>query len=245
MSPPEPDAPSLMDRLVRSVSGLDVFDLIRRLLCCAVISACGAGGPPVRSNANDGGGPLLPNCQNLHPDPTDRPFITEFYLSTWGSAWVEGAVQGVSEGLQTGGVVRSHVDPAGGFRVVDRPRGVLTTTLPVAPEPYCRIVAAPARDVRVALEALLTSVGRPVVAWSGGGARFETSFAHASHRAARWYDKYTITVEPLGRDTSAVRVLRLLFISRDRTVYNQAYSSGHNESWLIDAAERKSRFPQR
>jgi hypothetical protein len=200
------------------------------LLLCLMAAACGAGGPPVRTDVGDGGGPLLPDCQNLRPDPSDRPFITEFYLSTWGSAWVEGAVQGVSEGLQTGGAVRGHVDPAGVFRVVDRPPGVRTTTLPVAPKPYCRIVAAPAREVRAALEALLASVGRPVVAWSVGGARFETGFAHASHRAARWYDKYAITVDAMSRDTSAVRVLRLLFISRDRTVYNQAYSSGHNEA---------------
>ncbi|NJO56743.1 MAG: hypothetical protein HC834_10910 [Rhodospirillales bacterium] len=199
----------------------------------------------MRTNANDRFGALLPGCQNLRRDTIERQFITEYYLSTWGSAWVEGASQGVSQGLnlrpnlqgQGRSLALGHTD--------DRPRGVGTTTLPIPPTPYCRAVAASAENIRQAIETLLGSVGRPVVAFGEGGEEMETAFAYARHRAASWYDKYTIAVTHVMPSTSAVRILRPLFISRDGMVYNQAYSSGANEAWLIDEAERGAREARR
>lgn len=208
------------------------------LLFCLAVTACAAGGPEVRTGANDGFGPLLPGCQNLRRDSSERQFIAEFYLSTWGSAWMEGASQSVSEGLNARGGAQGGSRPAAASRPDDPPRGVRTTTLPVPPKPYCRAVAVPADDLRRAIETLLASVGRPVVTFGAGVNQMETAFAYTSHRAARWYDKYTIAVTQVTPETSAVRILRPLFISRDGIVYNQGYSSGANESWLIDEAER-------
>lgn len=218
---------------------------IMSLLSCLVVTACAASGPAVRTDANDGFGPLLPECQNLRRDKAERRFITEFYLSTWGSAWMEGAGQGVSEGLNARGSGDGENRLAAAVQTRDRPRGVRTTMLLVPPKPYCRAVAMPADDLQQAIQTVLASVARPVVAVAADGTQMETAFTHARHRAARWYDKYIVSVTQVTPDTSAVRILRPLFISRDGTVYNHAYSSGANEGWLMDEAERVARDARR
>ncbi|MEM7424100.1 MAG: hypothetical protein AAF334_10275, partial [Pseudomonadota bacterium] len=54
--------------------------------------------PPVVQTEAEAGGPLIDGCQNIAQDAVVDQFITASYLTTWGSAWKEGASAGVRAG---------------------------------------------------------------------------------------------------------------------------------------------------
>src|SRR4051812_39197011 len=66
-----------------------------------MITACsGPGSPLLRTSTGDGEGPLVQGCQNVSGAARVEKYITDFYLSTWGSAFKEGRMEGFGEGIR-------------------------------------------------------------------------------------------------------------------------------------------------
>lgn len=73
---------------------------------------------------------------------------------------------------------------------------------------------------------------------------FVTELIERQHLAARWRDSYEIAVKSDAPNRTVVRVLRKLYISRGRGVFNQAISNGHNEAWIMTQIRDKLNKPR-
>lgn len=195
-------------------------------------AACAAPGTPkMRTSAADGGGPLIKGCQNVSRAARVEKYQTQFYLSTWASAWLEGANQGFREGLADEGGVGSVIEA-----VLVPPNLIAGKTynmLPSPPDAYCRSYDAEPRAVSRAVASIMPFLENPVTVSDTARGRFETDFKRRQHKAAEWVDRYIVKVLSSGPRTTVVYIFRVLYISRDGRTFNQGLSVGHNETWIF------------
>ncbi|MBB4285347.1 hypothetical protein [Roseospira goensis] len=140
---------------------------------------------------------------------------------------MQGFVAGASEAGGAGKFLK------GAFEDSDKIMGRRTNSLPFEPDPFCHGFDADPSAVSRVVESILPLLGNPIVVSDPVNGDFETDFKLRQHKAAQWVDRYIIRVierEPKG---SNVYVMRLLYISRDGKVFNQALSVGHNETWIL------------
>lgn len=219
--------------------------MLRWLLPCliAVLSGCGTGpgAPLVRSDAADGEGPLLRGCQNLARADTTRDFITEYYLTTWGSASREGAAAGFEAGLAT----------PGGTGMQAMLSGMGYAQLPTSAV-YCRRYAMSKRQAYDQAARLLPALGYTLAYADRGAGQLRTAFVDRQRALSeqgpplhKWRDRYVIEVSDDGSRRSAVRVFREVLISRCNrrdgcSDYIRATSVGHNEAVILNRIEQGS-----
>lgn len=198
------------------------------------------GSPLLRTSTDDGEGPLVPDCENVSSAAKVTKRITNFYLSTYGSAFAEGGNEGFAE------VVRQATKKtkAGerGVAGLSGGRGIGSETvnhLPFQLSPYCRVYAASHRDISRMIAEILPLLGNKILVSNETIGVFVTDYMERQHLVARWRDSYEITVTSEGSTRTVVHILRKLYISRAREVFNQAISNGHNEAWIMtQVAER-------
>ena len=223
-------------------------------LICIFLFGCAAPGTPIiKDTVSDGGGPIIPNCFNvsLGSQALTLPnrFIEDRYLTTWGSAWSEGAREGYREELdknELGGsdealqlfallnwltrretaLSRLRESPASTW-----PEKV--NTLADAPTPFCGYFFASSLTVFDLVEKVFQRLDYPMVLVDRKLGVLETGFVERKHRAARWRDRYVVYVNPTLSSESTVIVFRSVYIDRSGNVFNEAKSVGHNEAWII------------
>jgi len=207
------------------------------IVTALLLVACTSPGAPDLRTEGDASDPLIPNCQNVSPTAHVEQFNTTDYLTTWGSAWLEGAAQGFGEGLSGGGAMADAVHNA----VLHPSSGgnaEIFNNLPAFVEPFCRSYDAGVPAVSEAVEQTLQETGYPVQVSNTQTGVFMTGYVNRAQPMALWRDDYVVTVTPAGPRTE-VKVLRSVFISRDGTTYNQGISAGQNETWIFEQiAER-------
>lgn len=179
------------------------------------------------------------DCRNVSSTQTVDSYITNFYLTTWGSASAEGSAQGFGEGLTGQGRAFEAVRQA--MLRPQKTQDGLFNELPRSFKPYCRIYDAGRPDVAKAVAEILPSLGNPIITSNQRSGIFATDFIQRQHPAARWRDSYVITVTEEGPDRVVVRVLRTVYISRDGTTFNQGIPDGHNEKWILTQIGNKIR----
>lgn len=208
------------------------------IICIAVtVAGCSAPGAPIlRSSTADGEGEFIAQCKNVSSRYRVDQYITEFYLSTWGSAFLEGAQQGVSEGFDQAvlsmnaarqrlwGFARS----AAGSMYRNNDENVLFSA-----KAFCRSFPASFDKVVYAVEGILPQLGNAIYIRDRSSGYFETHFAMRRHSGAEWRDRYVVGIVPESSGRTVVRVARILEISRLRGPYNEATSVGHNEVWFL------------
>lgn len=219
------------------------------------IVGCGTSGAlRLRINKSDGQGPLIPKCQNVSSSTRVDNYITEFYLSTWGSAFLEGASEGVWEGLGKEmpnrvknrddlikylikqGILQENYSLKGNKFSIDDGQMSLPVnfdSLIFSSPPYCRAYEASALDVSHLISSIITTLGNDILLSDIDSGLFITGFFDRQHKAARWKDRYIITVENESPTRSVVKILRELYISRKNGPFNKAISVGHNEAWIM------------
>lgn len=206
------------------------FPCFRRMLAlCSVIliNSCGGPGAPLlRANEMDGEGQLIAGCQNVSNKVRVNSYITEFYLTTWGSAVLEGATEGAMKGS-------SSVNQKSGGMPKRSKRGETTNPEILNLIPFCRRYAVPFPRASKAAATVLPMLGNPIIKSDIPTGDFETGFIERSHRAARWRDRYFIIVDQDGPQNAIVRVVRQVYIDRSGGTFNQAISVGHNEAWIL------------
>lgn len=184
-----------------------------------MVAACGGPGAPLlRRSTGDGEGPLVPKCKNVSSTARVDDYITGSYLSTWGSASVEGTMEGVNDAMNGFGLDGQQSE---------------FNQLPVSADPYCRIYTASAQEVSRIIADILPLLGNGILTSDEENGLFITDFIERGHRMARWKDSYEINVSREGPQRTVVRIFRKLYISRGRGVFNEAVSVGHNEAWII------------
>tara|TARA_R110002074_G_scaffold283900_2_gene455530 strand:+ start:1515 stop:1850 length:336 start_codon:yes stop_codon:yes gene_type:complete len=67
---------------------------------------------------------------------------------------------------------------------------------------------------------------------------YTTNLVERSHRAARWIDRFSATVEALPSGNSAIVVWRQVYIDRDGSGYYEASSVGALETWVMVRARQ-------
>lgn len=197
-----------------------------------LVAACSAPGTPkLRASADDGEGPLIEGCHNVSRSARVENYQTQFYMSTWASAWLEGATQGFLEGLSDDGAVGAILEAS-----LIPPTVIAGKTynkLPFPPDAYCRTYDASPRAVSRAVAVIMPLLDNPVTVSDIATGHFETDFKLRQHAAAQWEDRYIIKISGGGPRTTVVYIIRVLYISRDRATFNQGVSVGHNETWIL------------
>ena len=214
----------------------------------AAIAGCAAPGTPlVRTTENDGEGRLIDGCNNISRKVRVDNYIKDYYLTTWGSALAEGAMEGVSRGTEDAGrsasgvVVKEAVEVVSGrknaaARVQSAPESKWRekkNSLSSSPVPFCRRYPAKFSEVYGAVVSTIGDLEHRIILRDKQLGILETDFVERRHSAARWRDRYVIFVDPDEPDQSVVRVFRIVYIDRSGTMFNQATSVGHNEAWIL------------
>tara|TARA_B100000315_G_C14363114_1_gene489359 strand:+ start:44 stop:748 length:705 start_codon:yes stop_codon:yes gene_type:complete len=225
------------------------------MLTIAIVGCSAPGAPHLRTNINDGEGPLIPECQNISSSTIVKKYITDSYLSTWGSAFVEGAPKVSWKGLgkEVPNKVKQRDDAIKWFIA----KGILQEnysikddnkffvengqmSIPVnydyllfSSTPYCQAYEARALDVSRAVSSIITLLGNDVFLSDVNSGLFITGLMDRQNSAARWKDRYIITVNNEGVKRTVVKILRELYISRHNGPFNKAISVGHNEAWIM------------
>lgn len=225
------------------------------LATISVVSGCGSPGPQkIRVSEADGEGQIVKGCTNLATSGKVPKYITESYLTTWGSAWKEGAAAGIREGLSDQGPVYERFRNAlsGRVEVGDVLKDGVTP-VPI----YCRAFSATRGEVAAIIRTLLPQLGNNVSNINVDQGLFRTDLHDRSHfgpnsaipnplglKGSRWKDRYTITAVETRPYRTEVKILREVFISRWDVMskgwseYHQGSSSGQNEGWILSEIDR-------
>ena len=186
------------------------------ILSFAVVG-CTAGvrTPELRISEDDGKGRFIYGCRNISPDAVVEEYITDFYLSTWRSAWFEGAQEGFQD---------SSFDV---FPLNYAKREALGNI----PEPYvyCRAFDYPFDQVAKAVETTFPRLQIPIATSNAKEGIFETEYAYRHHdfkrfeggilnlnlgQPSRWKVRYQVGVHANPTGGADVLVFRELHISR-------------------------------
>ena len=219
-----------------------------------IVGCSAPGALRLRINKSDGEGPLISNCHNVSNSTKVDNYITEYYLSTWGSALLEGASEGVWEGLGREmpnkvknrddlikylikqGILQENYSSKGNKLSIDHGQMSLPVnfdSLIFSSPPYCRVYEASALDVSRAISNIINTLGNDILLSDIDSGLFITGFIDRQHKAARWKDRYIILVQNQSPTRSVVKILRELYISRKNGPFNKAISVGHNEAWIM------------
>lgn len=194
------------------------------LVFVAALGGCAAPGAPLlRTTNQDADGPLVPGCKNVSSKAVVDRYITESYLTTWGSAWVEGATQGFFEGIDE---IELKKNPT------KRPSEKLNN-LPLDSQSFCRTYQHSTLSVSRAVAKVLPLLGNKVAASNIEFGFFRTKDIERQHKAARWRDRYDIQVTKFDSHWTSLSIKRVIYISRDGTTFNEAISVGYNEAWIM------------
>lgn len=210
----------------------------RRLLQILVfvcLCSCAAPAQPPMAEKYSVASPRLPDCQNIDPNAHSDTFITDFYLTTWTSAFQEGALAGLHDGLGStpkgvGAIAMAALEDS---VILNGNELILQPTSPV---PFCMVLQSSGSSVSIALERVyieLEGLGYRVIPSEEILGVFQTDFKYNEHQSAKWYDRFISTVSNIGDTRSAIYVLREVFISRSQSKFIQAYSVGANEEWIM------------
>lgn len=184
------------------------------MLLALAVAGCTTGvtSPELREGEGDGKGRFIYGCRNVSPDAVVEQYITDFYLSTWSSAWLEGA----QEGFKAPGYDMFPLNYA---------RRVSLGNMP-EPYVYCRAFDYSFAEVAKAVENVFPSLRIPIETSNPNDGVFETKYAYRHHdfensggllnlgSPARWKVRYQIGVHPNAEDGADVLIFRELHISR-------------------------------
>lgn len=171
-------------------------------------------------------------CQPSKPDPRLTTYNTTNYLTTWGSAWTEGAMEGFREGVASDTVTYTTLKMLLREPLVDGDE--VFNRLPGKPKPFCRSYIGDKRKVAAIVDKLLPALGNPIELRNAKAGVFKTGLIQREHPAAQWKDSYLIVVDEAEPGLVVVRVLRRVYISRTPGVFNEGKSSGRNEGWILN-----------
>lgn len=204
------------------------------LLAVGALVGCATspGGPVIRTSGRDGLGPVIPGCANVSPATPPLAYQTQFYLSTWVSAWSEGTQAGLQSGLRIEEGDRSRVrfTKALSSSVLMRSFGFDGSNFPYAQ--YCMHIPGAYEEVADALARTMPLLGNPVIRDEEVIGVYATGYRDREHTAARWRDRYLVTLRPTDSGV-AVFVLRDLWIARQNSSHVRAESNGGNEAWIL------------
>ena len=210
--------------------------LVTASVSLVMLLGCGpAPGTPLMMSKTAEPDLLLPACQNVDPTSKSSDFISNFYLTTYDSAFSEGAEVGLREGLgrrPTG--VSALLAAALQEPISVDGQQLITKKDPL--EPFCMIIHAPISRVQEALPVVYSDLKNYGYTYSLPDPQYEifqTAFKPNGHRAAKWYDRLSTSADALDPNRTGVYVLREVFISRSESPYVQATSVGANEAWLL------------
>ena len=180
---------------------------------CFLLVACGQGpgAPQIRTNVDATQGRLISGCQNISHSDLTNTFIMGSYLTTWGSVWKEGVLEGMLPASET--YCRSFEAP---------------------PQYTSAIVASIMNDI-------LSRAGYGIETFDQKNGVFKTTYLDQQHATARWRDRYVIAVGDSENGESIVRVYRQVYLSRPGAAekYNLATSVGHNEAYILNEVARR------
>ena len=208
------------------------------VLLAAGLTSCAAPGQPPLVNRSASSLDALPDCKNVSSNAPMPQFVTEFYLTTWGSAAREGAILGVREGLSEGGGV--GLIALARMERPDRIKGSPAIWRTSPPKPFCMRIAAPRDRVERALRSSFGELRAYGYRASRSGEISKTSFVRRSHKAAAWMDRFAGYTYALPEGGTAVVVQRDVLISRKGNPYVQADSVGQLETWIMTRTRQKS-----
>jgi len=231
------------------------------ILLSFIIVGCSApGAPHLRTNTNDGEGPLITGCYNISSATIVNDYITNYYQSTWGSVWQEGNIRMISEAVGlvvppeiknrddlikwyiNKGILQKYSNVIGNKKSKDDSLISLSINLDqllFTETPYCRAYKADALDVSREVSRIITKLGGDILLSDINRGLFITGFIEHYHNSSldllhtRWKDRYIITVTQKGSIGTIVKVLRELYISRDNGPFDKAIAAGHNEAWIL------------
>jgi hypothetical protein len=202
-----------------------------------VILGCssGPGAPLVRHAPDESAGPFLAYCRNVSSTDQTNTFITNFYLTTWFSAWRESAAAAYTGGLETEPITGIHM-MVSRFGYSQIPASAI----------FCRSYNASTHEAFTLAAELLTNFGYYLIYVSEENGQIETDFVHRERSLSaggpqlhRWKDRFVVAVDQLDPDWIAVRVFRDIHISRCSprdgcSAYVRATSVGHNEATILN-----------
>mgnify|MGYP003385614849 CR=1 FL=1 len=228
------------------------------ILSITVFVGCAAPGTPlIRTTQHDGEGPLIAECKNVSNKDRIEVFNVHSYLTTWGSALKEGAIEGFREGLQNAEdeakitvesiklAEKLAVELSDTFSRKER-RDQLQSSpepdwteekneLPSKAIPFCRKYPANSSAIFTAAKTVLGTLDHQISKIDEELGFLETEFVERSHPGARWRDKYVIYIDanPDELDHSVVKIFRTVYIDRSGNTFNEAESVGHNETYIL------------
>ena len=205
------------------------------ILWFALASCAAPKAPKIRTSASDNEGPIIPGCQNISPSFRPVDVIEKFYLSTWSSAVIEGALAGAKRkpGIPSHSAIFGNTivettqkaERLGKYRLINLLKG---------PQPFCRQFNASAKRITQIIKPILLRLGEPKSRSLPQGRIFHTEFKQREHSAASWIDAYFVAIVEEAPEKSNIYVYRPLYISRDSGYsYGQGISVGYNESWIL------------
>lgn len=223
------------------------------LAALIVLAGCSAPGTPKMANSQ-ADGEDIPNCQNVSVSNKVDQYITNSYLTTWGSALVEGAAEGYKQ--EESSLMASLVSLVSGSNKINdqavskNHRGVTSNKAPLTALPFCRKYTANFALVADAVSKALLQLDNKVILSNKQKGQFETDYMTRSRdqwnltaEAKRkpkslvtspiWKDKYTILVSQQSPTVTELWVLRSVYINRSGEAFNQGFSVGHNEAWIM------------
>lgn len=255
----------------RSVRIYEVITIMKRMCLVLILSSITAligcvapGAPLIRTSQHDGEGQMITGCKNVSSKSRVDIFIKNSYLTTWGSALKEGAIEGVEEGVDQAGVskgaslVRSLLDTS-------LKREEIRARLQSSPEsswnekinkyssktiPFCRKYSANSAAVFLSAVDALGTLDYPITIVDKKLGIIETGFVERRHSGARWRDRYVIYIDPENDEPdhsiTHLKIFRTVYIDRSGNTFNEADSVGYNETWIMtrvaDVLEEKNRL---
>ena len=209
----------------------------------AILYGCGGGpgAPLVRTDGADGVGSLIRGCENISSFDKTNNFITDRYLTTWGSASSEGAAVGYYEGLKDARFMGDDAEKKR-FAYARLPSSAI----------FCRAYSAERSRVFHIVATLMPQLGYRLVDTSQDDGFLETDYVDGAHYSfgaelpfAKWKDRYAVKVGRKRDDRVVVKVFRDVYISRcnanrgDCSDYIRATSVGHNEAVILNRIEQE------
>jgi hypothetical protein len=209
-----------------------------------LLSCAAPGTPLLRREDTDAEGPLIAGCKNVSSRYRVNEYETQYYMSTWGSAFLEGATEGISTDA-TDEVSAGKIVWRAAARMVTGTKG-----LTFKPTPFCRAYTAQFYEVVRAVKEVLPLLDNPITVSDEEEGYFETGFVERSHKAADWRERYLLAIDSETPESTVLRIVRILYIQRKQggERFNQAVSVGHNEAWIMtrvaDKLQLERRSPQ-
>lgn len=223
----------------------------------ALFGCTAPGAPFIRSTEHDGEGQLIAECKNVsNKERVDR-FITDSYLTTWRSAFREGAFEGFQEGMQEAEdmdemplSVELARELVGKLLEMDTDKEEIRAQKQSSPEsdwkeeknkyplktiPLCRKYSTSTSAVFWAARDVLNTLDYKIINADESLGLLETEFVERRHIAARWRDRYIIYIDPNPTEAmhSIVKIFRPVYIDRSGNTFNEAESVGYNETWIM------------